>query len=33
MIIGTKFGNGDVTKQKSVKKSAFSLSEGKTFSE
>ena len=32
-LIGTEFGEEDATKQKSVKKSAFSLNEGKAFSE
>ena len=30
---GTEFGEGDATKQKSVKKSDVSLNEGKAFSE
>ena len=30
---GTEFGEGDATKQKSVKRSAFPLNEGKAFSE
>ena len=31
--LGTEFGEGDAPKQKSVKRSAFSLNEGKAFSE
>ena len=31
--VGTEFGEGDVTKQKPLKRSAFSLNEGKAFSE
>ena len=31
--VGREFWEGDATKQKSVKKSAFSLNEGKAFSE
>ena len=30
---GMEFGEGDATKQKSMKKSAFSLNEGKVFNE
>ena len=32
-IFGTEVGEGDATKQKSVKRSAFSLNEGKAFRE
>ena len=32
-LIGTEFGEGYATKQKSVKRSAFSLNEGTAFSE
>ena len=31
--LGTEFGQGDATKQKSVKRSVFSLNEGRAFSE
>ena len=31
--VGVEFGEGDATKQKSVKRSTFSLNEGKAFSE
>ena len=30
---GTEFGEGDATKEKSVKRSGFALTEGKAFSE
>ena len=33
VAVGTEFGEGDAMKQTSVKKSAFSLNEGKAFSE
>ena len=32
-IVGAEFGEGDATKQKSVKRSAFSLNQGRQFSE
>ena len=33
LLIGAEFGEGNATKQKSVKRSAFSLNEGKAFNE
>ena len=32
-VLGMEFGEGDATKQKAVKKSAFSLNEGQAFGE